>query len=190
MLTRKQMESTKITANINLKTLAKTNQGSIPLPCTLVPSKHSSGPPHEWDGCPVLHIGNSSGWYLFTLCEHGLLRFTEETLSIWGDYECLNIKEILDEAAKAVGWDISDEVLPPTIETTYTTEIKRETCPHAPAFKWRMIVYEANGNIWSDRWCKTQKKAGEELNLFTTGKETRTFWRHNQKHIEHYVAKA
>jgi hypothetical protein len=183
------MESTKIASNINLHTLAKTNQGAIPLPCTLVPSARKDGPPHKWDGCPVLHIGNSSGWYLFTLLEHGLLRFEGEPLSIWGDYQCLNIKEILDEAIKAVGWDFSDEVLPPLIETTYYTEIKRETCPRAPAYKWHLVIYEVDGSIYSDRWCKKQTEAAKELELFTTGKATRKFWRGNQRHVENYLPK-
>ena len=195
MLTRKEMEVTKITANINLKTLAKTNQGSIPLPCTLVPSK-SAGvtvngtTPHHWDGCPTLHIGNSSGWYLFTLCEDGIARREGEPLSIWGDYQCLNIYDILKEAAAAVGWDFSDEVLPPVIEKTYATEIKRETCPHSPAHKWHVFVYEADGTVRDDRWRKTRKEAEAELLLFTGKGPTLTFWRGNQKHIEHFVPKA
>jgi hypothetical protein len=186
MIDRKAMETSKITGNINLKTLAKTNQGSIPLPVTLVPSKKEG---HAWDGCPVLHIGNSSGWYLFTLCEHGLLRFKEDMLSIWGDYMCLNAYEILVEAAKAVGWDFSDEVLPPVIEKTFHTEVKREDHPHAKGFKWHMIVTKPDGTVHTDSWRKTQKEAEKEIALFTCGKETRTYWCRNQKHIEHYVSK-
>lgn len=185
MLTRAQMETTKITKNINLTTLARTNQGSIPLPVTLTVNKQ---PGHKWDGCPSLHIGNSSGWYLFTLCEDGLKRFEEDTLSIWGDYQCLNIYDILVEACQAVGWDFSDEVLPPVIEKSYTTEIRRNTCPWSPDHKWQMIITDiSNGEERDNRWKKTRKEAEKELEFATSGgKSTVIYWRGNQKYIEHF----